>query len=507
MSKLLDEQQLLEIEQFSRQCDPVAGHIIRLLLGHIQVLTQEVNILKEENRLLKEEVKQLKAKLNQNSSNSSKPPSQDGFKKLPNQTKSQREKSSKLPGGQKKHPGKTLKQIKTPDITHKLSAPSHCSCGCDLKAVVPKSVTTRQIVEIPEIKPTVTEYQLETKVCPSCQSIQQGEFPDEVTAPVSYGKNIKGFALYLMYRHHIPVRRTVEICADLLALPVSTGTLMNWSHESYHRLEGFEEETKKALKNSYILHADETGLRCEGKLAWLHSTSTEKLTLYHIDTKRGLEGILKAGVLKLFTGVIVHDCWAPYFQLNAAEHALCNSHILRELKYVAEELKEPWAHKMHKMLKALYVAKEKAQQKKQTRFNPKTLSHFVKSYRRVLAAGERFYKKTSLLDPSLIPKQRGRVKQSKGKNLLDRLKLYEDQVLRFLRNFAVPFTNNQAEQDIRMNKVRQKISGCFRSEQGAKIFCRIRGYLSTACKQGANLYHACLRLAYQTPSLRDLMPA
>lgn len=442
---------------------------------------------------LEERVRRLEAQLSQNSRNSSKPPSSDGLQKptgsqLPMIPGSQRRKSGKKTGGQRGHAGASLEPRKKPDRTerHKVT---HCNnCNHDLSGLRSSDTRNCQVFDLPKIQLEVVEHQAEIKACPVCLHTTKADFPLGISGAglTEYGPNIKSFAGFLQHQHLVPVRRVSEILREVAGQEISIGAIMGWSKIAYDRLSDFERELIDSLLESPVVHFDETGMRCRQKLHWLHCTSTERLTFYGIHEKRGTEAMLAFGILPFFRGIAVHDHWDPYFTFDNCEHALCNSHILRELTFLEEVLNEKWAGRAKRLLLTIRRRVRKARQLGQGALSTCVRIQFFKAYEAVLKQGFRHHES----DPDFPRGARGRAKQSKGKNLLDRLRDFNREVLRFMQDFSVPFTNNQGEQDIRMNKVKQKISGCFRSLRGAQYYCRIRSYLSTMRKQGNNLLDA-----------------
>ena len=433
---------------------------------------------------LEARVKQLEAQLAQDSTNSSKPPSSDGLRKPPVIPGSQRRPSGKKPGGQPGHPGATLAPVAHPDrvVPHRVT---RCTCGRDLSGQHPDEIETRQVFDLLPTKIEVTEHQFEVKICPGCHRKMTAPRPAGVTgAPVAYGPQLKAQAIYLLHQHLIPSRRVADILRASYGVEVSIGSLLQWAMETFDGLAGFETDVIQELIRSAAVSFDETGMRCCGSLHWLHCASTATLTFFGIHTARGAVAMDDFGILPHFRGIAVHDHWTPYFTFDECLHALCNAHILRELTFLEETLGERWAGRMQRLLWAIHARVNQAKTEGQTEIPRAARRTFLREYAKVLRSGVRFH---AAHDPGFAPGARGRVTQAKGKNLLDRLRDFQPEVLRFMRDFRVPFTNNQGEQDIRMNKVKQKISGCFRSRGGAQAFCRIRSYLSTMRKRGVNL--------------------
>lgn len=444
----------------------------------------EVTIEQQEATIeqLQVRVDELESQLSKNSSNSSKPPSSDGFGRKP---KSLRGKSGKKPGGQKGHVGKGLSQTKHPDsvIIH---SPLECDgCGADLAETTGACKEKRQVFDIPDPKIQVTEHQIEEKMCPCCGKITNGTFPNHVRGHVQYGTRLRSLVAYFSHEHFIPVKRLCDIFKDVFGVPISAGTCANVDKRLFNQLAPFEESLKAHLLACRVLHFDESGMRCEKKLHWIHVTSSSTATFYLFHPKRGREAIEAANILPQFDGVAVHDHWVPYFSFEQLKHGLCNAHHLRELIFIHEQKKESWAKEMHDLL--LRANSEVERHLLQGALPGDILLQIEQDYHKILGKGFAYHDSLTPLPKS----KRGKQKQREGKNLLDRLKNKRDCTLRFTYDFSVPFTNNQGEQDIRMAKLKEKISGGFRNLlSGARIFCRVRGYLSTARKQGWNILEA-----------------
>lgn len=450
---------------------------IKYLKG--KVLKQEVHIKNQDMRL-----NELENKLKKNSSNSSKPPSSDGLRKPP-RTASLREKSGKKAGGQKGRKGTTLQFSENPDFVHVLTPDTCTNCHASLEEEFVEKIEKRQVFDIPAPKLKVTEYQSATKICSKCNAKNKASFSDDVTARIQYGNRIKAAAAYLNTEQLIPYERLSETFKDLFDVSLSPGTLVNFTKETFNDLAEFERKVKSLLCSSEVLHVDETGMRRMGKTHWLHGAGTKSATFFAIHHKRGKEAMDTIGILSNFFGTMVHDGFFSYFSYEQAEHSLCNAHHLRELKNVYENEKESWAKKMTESLIVAKKIADKYAQLKQPVPVEKS-NEIERKYAAIIKAGFAYHDK---LDP-LPRKSRGRQKQRTGKNLLDRLKKYQSSVLAFLYDSNVPFTNNLAERDIRMMKVRQKISGCFRTLDGSEMYCRIASYVATARKQGWNILDA-----------------
>ena len=421
-------------------------------------------------------VAELEARLGMNSANSSKPPSSDGYSK-PN-PKSLREKSGRKPGGQQGHMGTTLRQVSQPDAVE-VHSPERCACGCCLDDAPVDHVECRQVFELPEKLLRVTEHRMVAKKCPQCGRVIRAVAPPGTSSPVQYGRRFRALLVYLRDYQLLPYKRLTEVCGDLLGAGVCQRTVETAGMQLYGALAPFEEAVRAQLLDEPVLHADETGMRVDGKLHWIHSLSAAELTLYQAHPKRGGEAIEANGVLPAFQGVLVHDCWGPYFRYGGA-HALCGAHLLRELLGVCENEGHGWAHELSVLLEMM---SKTTAARDATPLSPELADWFERTYDDILARGKR-----ELTPPEKTSGKRGRAKQSKSANLHERLETHRNAVLRCLRDPVVPFTNNRAERDIRMVKLRQKTSGCARTFMGAQTFARIRSYISTSLKQGQNLF-------------------
>jgi transposase len=436
---------------------------------HLAVQEQEIGQLKEQMQRLEERLKK-------DSHNSHLPPSSDRFQRQP---KSLREKSEKKAGGQAGHPGNTLQLSPTPDvvIVHAVEVCAHCQG--DLRAVESLQVERRQVIDLPPKRVVVIEHQAQQKQCPACQQVSAGAFPDDVRASVQYSAAFGAIGVYLVEQQFLPYERACEVMQDLLGPTMSVGTLQTLVQRCATALEPVEAELKAALSRAAVLHQDETGLSVAGKRSWLHVSATDHLTHYQVHPKRGQQALEAIGILASFEGVSVHDGWSSYWRYPC-QHALCNVHHLRELTFLHEEQHLAWAAEMKALLLDGKAAVEEARAVGRGALHPVELEDWKENYLELVAEGYL----TTPPDPPPEAGKRGRHKQSPARNLLDRLATHQEAVLAFLDNFAVPFDNSQAERDIRMVKVQQKVSGCFRSLSGAHAFCRIRSYLSTLRKQG-----------------------
>jgi len=340
------------------------------------------------------------------------------------------------------------------------------------------------VIDIPPLNFEVTEYQVESKECPHCKCQNEATFPTEAKTSVQYGSRIKALLVYLNQYQLLPYERTVQLAEDLFSRTISQGALFAWNTACFEDLESTEESIRQAILASEVVHFDETGIRKQGKLHWLHAAGTEQLTFYGLHARRGKEAMFDLGILEHYTGCAVHDHWKSYFAFPC-EHALCNAHHLRELTYLAEHEKQDWAKPMIDLLLEAKKASESMPEN--------CLAADSSELESILLRYDDLIQKGLVQNLPAAPeekpkkKKRGRPKQSKAKNMLDRLRDFKGQVLAFLVHPRVPFDNNQGERDIRMAKLKQKISGCFRGPDGGEIFSRIRGYVSTLRKNDLNV--------------------
>ena len=405
-------------------------------------------------------------RLNLNSTNSSKPPSSD-----PNRKKQPKRKTGKKSGGQKGHVGSTLKKVDDPDKVELIKI--------DRSALPPGKYRqvgfdTRQVFDI-DISRVVTEYRAQILEDDNGNRFV-ASFPENVTKAVQYGTGLKAHSVYMSQFQLVPYNRIQDHFADQLHIPISEGSIFNFNKEAYRLLIDFESRAKDELAASNVAHADETGINIGGKGHWLHCLSNDSWTLYHPHERRGLDAMNDMGVLPRFDGILCHDHWKPYYRIDCT-HALCNAHHVRELTRAWEQDAQQWAQKLKNLLETINRKVDDAG----GALDAKESEKYRRKYRNIIKQGE-----IECPEP-IRPKKkgkRGRIKRSKSRNLLERLRDYEEDTLRFMDNELVPFSNNLSENDIRMTKVQQKISGCFRSTNGARIFCRVRSYLSTCRKQG-----------------------
>lgn len=475
---------------------------------------EELQVLKQENQELRaklaevsgallqmtQRVAELEAGLSKDSHNSHLPPSSDRFGRQ-KKTRSQRKRRGKKPGGQAGHDGHYLAFSAVADevVVHPLESCAHCQA--DLRAVAVCTIERRQIVDVPPVRLHITEHQAERKCCPHCSAETRAAFPSSVPASVQYGSGIGALAVYLVTHHLLPFKRTAEMLSALLGARMSEGSIRQLCQRCASRLRPIERHIKVALRQSPVIHQDESGLDVEGKRVWMHVTSTARLSHYQVHAKRGTQALDANGILPGSQGTSVHDGWAAY-EGYGCSHALCNVHLLRELIFLEATTGQPWTRAMQRLLLALKRLTEWAKARGQTELSEKLRAKVVSRYRQVLALGAQANPPPSQMPNE--PKRRGRRQQSAARNVLDRLTKHEDAVLAFVHDLRVPFDNSQAERDIRMLKVQQKISGCFRSWGGALDFCRIRGYLSTLRKQEQPLLSALQQVLAGHPLLPAL---
>ncbi len=444
----------------------------------IYALLDQVEGLQAEVAALRAETAELKRRLGLDSSNSGKPPSSDGYRKKPS-PQNLREKTGRKSGGQEGHKGTNLRQVANPDkiVDH---CPEACArCGAALGLGQATGYRTRQVFDIPKPQPVaVTEHRAHRCRCPHCGQHTEASFPDDVTAAAQYGTNLAALVVYLQYGHFIPEDRVVGLMREVFGVDLSAATVAAMGQRKAEEWSSLADHIGEQVKQAAVKHLDETGLRIAGRLQWLHVASTLLLTFYRASSKRGA---VLAGVF----GIVVHDFWRPYFTMRGVTHALCNAHHLRELKALSEIEQEPWALAMFRCLRHACHAAKLARARNEP-LNPALLDWFAARYDCILAQGFAFHEGQPPLETS-PRKQRGKPRRRAGHNLLLRLRGHKEDALRFLTNPAVPFTNNQAERDIRMMKLKQKISGCFRTATGANTFATIRTVLSTARKQGWNI--------------------
>lgn len=470
------------------------------LRQEITALREECQHLRERNVELEELVKQLTARLNQNSRNSSWPSSRDKSRK-PKPT-SQRKRSNRKTGGQKGHRGYTLKMTKTPDeiIVHQPSNCDHCQHELPQEQAG-EMVGKRQVFDLPPLRYISTEHQIHALPCPQCGGMSEGNFPVNVTHPVQYGKGVKQLAVYLRTEQFVPYQRSQQLLQDLFALPVCVGSLQNFITKAAYQVKPAVIAIKDAVTRSDVVHADETGFYIGGKRHWLHTASTPQLSCFFSHAKRGREAVEAIDILPHVQGTLVHDAWATYF-LYETDHALCHAHHLRDLTAIIENGEQAWVQQMHTFLLTTKAMVDEAKLAGSTCLPPVMVQRIERSYDAIVADGMIEAPPPERLPPG----KRGRPKWTKARSLVERFGKHKAAMLRFVYDFNVPFDNNLAERDIRMMKVQQKVSGCFRSADGAVQFCTLRSYTSTIRKQGKSVWQAIGSLFGDTVLMPQLTP-
>jgi transposase len=447
-----------------------------------QLRAQNAEQAKQIAELL-QRIRDLEARLGKDSHNSSKPPSSDPpFKKPP--PRSRRERSGKKPGGQKDHPGAARALVEDPDHRIVLPLEGPCSCGRERAELTTEVLPERRQVIDLVVRREVTEYRAVTGVC-SCGQVHCSAFPDALGAPVQYGPGLSALAVYLTHYQLLPYRRSAELLGVLAGVTLSPATLVNMGREAAARLAAPVAAIGQSVVRSVVAHADETGMRVAGALQWLHVLCTSVLTFYAVHAKRGAEALTGIGLLEGFRGILVHDHWRAYLS-TSAQHAFCNAHHLRELIALAEA--DPvlsWPKRLIAVLCEANDATIAARAAGLDALPAPVVEDVFTRYDAILAEAAFFHPQR--LPP---PGSRRRVKQTPAYNLVARLRTHRDEVLRFVTDLRVPFDNNQAERDLRMPKLKQKVSGCFRSPEGAAAFATVRSYLSTLRKQSIDLYPA-----------------
>ena len=443
-----------------------------------ELLAQEPNLspaLRSALDVLLLVVQLLVNRLNLNSRNSSKPPSTD-FVKGDKKPKD----GTNKPGGQTGRVGTTLSKVNNPDEIKILEVDRSSLPPAQYRDI---GFEARQVFDI-DIQRIVTEYRAQILEDENGNRYT-APFPSQVTKAAQYGNGVKVQAVYLSQFQLLPYQRVQDYFQEQIGLPISTGSVFNFNQHAFELLAQFEQKLITKLIAAPLLHTDETGINIGGKRQWLHCASNDRLTLFYAHAKRGTEAMDAKGVLPFYEGILCHDHWKPYYHYTGCLHSLCNAHHLRELERAYEQDKQQWAKEMQELL--LEILKDVKAQGDANALPAEKAQYYTESYRNLLKQAEI---ECPPPDGTRQPGQRGRVKRSKARNLLERLQLFEQDVLRFMINPIVPFTNNQGENDIRMTKVHQKISGCFRSQEGADIFCRVRSYLSTCRKNDVSATQA-----------------
>jgi transposase len=450
---------------------------MKIAAGYILIKESDYKHLVETIALLDARVKELEGQKNKDSHNSHIPPSK-GLVKI----KNSRQSTGNKPGGQVGHRGTTLEMVSIPDKIEIYKVASCKNCGLDLSKQPVEGYEKRQEFDFPPIKVEVTEHQAELKIC-TCGCRNKANFPERITGPVQYGLNIQSTCINFSNYQFMSYDRISEFMEDLTGYKINESTIIKQNERLYNKLETFEEHTKEYIKNSAVSHHDESGIYCEGDRKWLHSSSTKEVTHYGVDDQRGKDATDRIGILPEKEGTIVHDNWATYFKYENCEHGLCNAHHLRELTWFEEEENAQWASDMKDVLLDAKKQVEGAQLEGKKELPKEKIIAIEKRYDKIIKKGI----KTIPL-PNIQIKKRGKPKKPKQLNFLERFVKHKNDILAFAKNFNIPFDNNLAERDIRMVKVKQKVSGTFRSLNGAKYFARTRSYISTIKKNGRNVF-------------------
>jgi transposase len=436
------------------------NQLLRIILQLEQIISEQAA-----------QISELKSQLNKNSKNSSKPPSSDGYRK---QAKILPPKNGKQ-GGQNGHRGNTLQQVETPDKIIECK-PDICECGhhftsTDIDITSPE---IRQLITFLRPQSFVTEHQIFKARCPVCGKVHKGRSP--LKAPIQYSDEVKTHVTILNTQYKMPLNKIKQYMTDLYGLPINEATIIASNTTLYKRLAKTMEIIKEQILSSDVVHADETGIRIDKELHWMHNVSTELFTYLFAHPKRGLDAINSdKGILMDFINWLVHDCWSSYFKLDKAKHALCGAHIIRELQGIIDSNNSPSATKMQQFLLDL----KKTDFKERLANKESIIAEFI-------AICLEWNNEEPL--PEKTQGKRGKPKKTKARNLLERMSNTMAMVLAFAFNKDVPFTNNLAERDLRPIKLKQKISNCFRSTEGAEIYARIESFISTCRKNGKNIY-------------------
>ena len=433
------------------------------------------------------EVRTLTTRLNQTSLNSHRPPSSEPFIK----PKSLREKSGRKPGGQYGHLGKTLHRIRYADQVVELHAVYCVHCGMDISGAKAHGVVKRQVRDV-KIQSDTIDYLAEKKTCPYCKQTATAPFPQGVSHYLQYGPAISAIMVFLNQGNNVPFDRLSRVCRDVFGIPLSAGTLVNMVEECGISLKDSMKFIKNQLLSAPVLHADETGIRVKGELRWLHSLSNHLYTYVETHAKRGNKATEDIGLLPNYWGILVHDFWKSYFAYINCLHALCNAHILRELTGIVDNFHWKWAGDM----KTLLVEINDHVKAEGGFLTGETLTDYREHYDQILAQGQQ---ENPIKPGTQLLTKRGRVPKTKAQNLWERMFQYKEDILRFTTDCDIPFNNNQAERDIRMSKLFQKVSGGFRSDNGNIYFGRIRSYISSAQKQGYSMFDSLLKATSGVP--------
>lgn len=440
--------------------------LVLTLLAKVEAQAERIAALEAENGSLRQQ-------LNQNSRNSSLPPSKDRYRIKPALPKSGPSKK----GGQPGHEGKTLPMSQQPDHIIDLAAPDRCSCGADLRGVEAVLKARRQVFDLPEPRLEVSEYRQYARTCPCCRATQAGCFPALAAAPVQYGPGVWALCTLLSSSFHLSCSHIGQLFADLYGLPLNQATVLQATERAHRSLEASEQAVKAAIHAAPVAHFDESGMACQGETFWLHVACTGLYTYLFVHAKRGLKALQgELSLLQGFGNRAIHDCYASYFTFKRASHGLCNAHLLRELQALIEA-GTAWAAEMKALLLELYRLTDKGSGS----LPEQELLPYLARYQAIC-------QRADSQEPPPQKRPQGRSKNSKGRNLLERLDKHRQAVLAFASHPQVPFTNNQAERDIRPVKGKIKTAGCFRTQLGARHYARIQGFVSTARKHGKHIF-------------------
>lgn len=443
--------------------------LVQLLLDTNSAMELTISKLEGENAALRAEIDQLNARLHLDSHNSHKPPSSDGLHKKP---AFPREKGAKQ-GGQQGHEGHTLEMAKNPDHII-MCKPDKCNCGQELSREPVSILARRQVFDLPEPRLEITEYHVARVVCPRCGQSHTGQFPSGVNAPTQYGTGVKALATLLSCEYKLPFKKIQTLFEDMYGYPLNVSTIIGANTTCYNALAATETVIQEKIIRCPVVNSDETGVRCQGGPHWLHVATTSLFTYLFVHPKRGKEALESEGsILKRFYGWLVHDCLSSYFNLTHLKHAVCGAHLLRELQSLIENQSQ-WAVPFKAFLLETFHKTFEQRSESQTAIE--------QQYDRLLAQAQ------VEEPPPIRTGRKGKPKRTKGRNLLERLEKHKGAVLAFAFNPEIPFTNNQAERDIRPVKVKQKISGCFRTTKGASHYARIAGFISTTRKHQFNVF-------------------
>lgn len=484
------------LKDLGQKLDAANEKSSELMDGNIRAM-KEMALQLETISALTEQVKALQEKQSLNSGNSSKPPSSDGLrKKNVNKDRSLRESSGKKQGGQPGHKGTTFMETREADDT-KQHLPGKCE-KCPHKEECLKSakiLEKRRVVDI-KVETKITEHQLIcVKDCPLCHQKLTGKFPEEIKAPLQYGDSLSALVTALNTLGAVSMNRIKEILGNVFNIPLSTGTISSMVSRAARKVGSALDVIREKLVNCDVTHSDETGFRVDGKTRWAHVLCTDSLTCLNLSDFRGHKGMEEMGLLPQYKGINVHDCWASYWKYPEITHAVCNAHILRELKYVADNYPDQtWNIKFRALLLDMKSEKEKALAEGKQELSEELKKKFMTEYDEIIRLA---YKENPMpADDKTKPGKRGRKKKGKVRSLIERLATNKEAVCLFAMDFRVPFDNNQAERDLRCIKIKSKVSGSFRTREGAQEYLDIMSYLSTARKLGFNGHEAMFK-AYQ----------